>query len=92
MRQLRVEPDTARMAQFGVSLSQIEQALRGLKLFPLLDGYRGRAKADMGAAVDAVAGMGLFFADDRGSGTDPLDAEPPGAVDAGRAQKDERDA
>ncbi|GKT19371.1 CusA/CzcA family heavy metal efflux RND transporter [Acidovorax sp. SUPP2522] len=29
MRQLRVEPDTARMAQFGVTLTQIEQALRG---------------------------------------------------------------
>lgn len=29
VRQLRVEPDTARMAQFGVSLTQIEQALQG---------------------------------------------------------------
>lgn len=29
VRQLRVEPDTARMAQFGVSLTQIESALRG---------------------------------------------------------------
>ena len=29
VRQLRVEPDTGRMAQFGVSLTQIEQALRG---------------------------------------------------------------
>ena len=29
VRQLRVEPDTARMAQLGVSLSQVEQALRG---------------------------------------------------------------
>jgi CzcA family heavy metal efflux pump len=29
VRQLRVEPDTARMAQFGVSLTQIEQAIRG---------------------------------------------------------------
>src|SRR5688500_5159642 len=29
VRQLRVEPDTARMAQFGVSLTQIEQTLRG---------------------------------------------------------------
>ena len=29
VRQLRVEPDTARMAQFGVSLSQVEQALKG---------------------------------------------------------------
>ncbi len=29
VRQLRVEPDTVRMAQFGVSLSQVEAALRG---------------------------------------------------------------
>jgi CzcA family heavy metal efflux pump len=29
VRQLRVEPDTARMAQFGVSLDQVETALRG---------------------------------------------------------------
>ena len=29
VRQLRVEPDTARMAQFGVSLTQVESALRG---------------------------------------------------------------
>jgi CzcA family heavy metal efflux pump len=28
VRQLRVEPDTARMAQFGVSLTQVEDALR----------------------------------------------------------------
>ena len=29
VRTLRVSPDTARMAQFGVSLTQVEQALRG---------------------------------------------------------------
>jgi len=29
VRQLRVEPDTARMAQFGITLTQVEQALRG---------------------------------------------------------------
>lgn len=29
VRTLRVSPDTARMAQFGVSLSQVEQALKG---------------------------------------------------------------
>jgi HME family heavy-metal exporter len=29
VRQLRVEPDTARMAQFGVSLTQVELAMRG---------------------------------------------------------------
>ena len=32
----------------------IEAALRGLKLFPLLDGFRGRPKADLAAAIDAV--------------------------------------
>jgi CzcA family heavy metal efflux pump len=29
VRQLRVEPDTARMAQFGVTLTQVEAALKG---------------------------------------------------------------
>jgi len=29
LRQLRVEPDTVRMAQLGISLSQLEEALRG---------------------------------------------------------------
>ncbi|MFN3791518.1 efflux RND transporter permease subunit [Massilia sp.] len=29
VRQLRVQPDTARMAQFGVSLAQVTEALRG---------------------------------------------------------------
>lgn len=29
VRQLRVEPDPARLAQFGITLSQVEQALRG---------------------------------------------------------------
>jgi len=29
VRQLRVEPDTARMAQFGITLEQVETALRG---------------------------------------------------------------
>jgi len=29
VRQLRVEPDTARLAQFGVSLTQVQDALRG---------------------------------------------------------------
>ena len=30
--------------------------MRGLKLFPLLDGYRGRPKADLDAAIDAIVG------------------------------------
>ncbi|MBN9250218.1 MAG: acetate--CoA ligase family protein [Mesorhizobium sp.] len=41
---------------------EIEAALRGLKMFPLLDGYRGRAKSDIAAAVEAVAGIAAFVA------------------------------
>ena len=42
------------------SNSEIEQALRGLKMFPLLDGYRGRPKADIAAAVEAIAAIDDF--------------------------------
>jgi acyl-CoA synthetase (NDP forming) len=41
---------------------EIETALRGLKLFPLLDGYRGRPKGDLAAAIEAIAGIGAFVA------------------------------
>jgi len=44
------------------SRDEIEAALRGLKLFPLLDGYRGRPKADVEAAIDAVSAIGAFVA------------------------------
>jgi acyl-CoA synthetase (NDP forming) len=46
------------------SSSEIEQALRGLKLFPLLDGYRGRPKADFAAAVWAIAAIADFALSD----------------------------
>jgi acyl-CoA synthetase (NDP forming) len=39
---------------------EIEDALRGLKLFPLLDGFRGRAKGDIEAAIDAIAAIADF--------------------------------
>ncbi len=42
------------------SRAEIEAALRGLKLFPLLDGYRGRPKADLAATVDAISGLADF--------------------------------
>ncbi|MBN9072484.1 MAG: acetate--CoA ligase family protein, partial [Rhizobiales bacterium] len=42
------------------SRAEIDAALRGLKMFPLLDGYRGRAKADVAAAVDAVEKIAAF--------------------------------
>nr|WP_246252145.1 acetate--CoA ligase family protein [Mesorhizobium camelthorni] len=38
----------------------IETELRGLKLFPLLDGYRGRPKADLDAAIEAILGIAAF--------------------------------
>ena len=38
----------------------IEAELRGLKLFPLLDGYRGRPKADLDAAIGAILGIAAF--------------------------------
>src|SRR5690606_35964763 len=38
-----------------VTHEQIDTALRSLKMFPLLDGYRGRPKADVAAAVGAIA-------------------------------------
>ncbi len=37
-----------------VTADEIGAALRRLKLFPLLDGYRGRTKADLGAVVEAA--------------------------------------
>ncbi|CAN7245433.1 acetate--CoA ligase family protein [Aminobacter sp. LjRoot7] len=45
------------------SRGEVEAALKGLKMYPLLDGYRGRARADVGAAVDAVMGIAAFVSD-----------------------------
>jgi len=42
------------------SREEIETALRGLKLFPLLDGFRGRPRADLAAAIDAVLKIAEF--------------------------------
>jgi succinyl-CoA synthetase beta subunit len=54
---------------------EIEEALRALKLFPLLDGYRGRPKADVEAAVDAVLGIADFALIHAGS-LEELDINP----------------
>ncbi|MEQ1944925.1 acetate--CoA ligase family protein [Mesorhizobium sp. VNQ89] len=42
------------------SRDDVETALRGLKLFPLLDGFRGRPKADLAAAIEAVLKISEF--------------------------------
>lgn len=47
---------------FPVTRADVEDALRGLKLFPLLDGYRGRPKADLDAALDTIFGIASFVA------------------------------
>jgi acyl-CoA synthetase (NDP forming) len=54
---------------------QIEEALRGLKLFPLLDGYRGRPKADLPAAIDAILGIASFALENAGA-IEELDINP----------------
>jgi hypothetical protein len=54
---------------------EIEAALRGLKLFPLLDGHRGRPKADLEAAIAAIAGIAAF-AIEHADGIEELDVNP----------------
>lgn len=42
------------------SRDEVEAALKGLRMYPLLDGYRGRARADVAAAVDAIMAIAGF--------------------------------
>jgi acyl-CoA synthetase (NDP forming) len=51
--------DTATLL-LPASREDVEAALRSLRLFPLLDGFRGRPKADVGAAVAAILGIAGF--------------------------------
>lgn len=43
-----------------VSRGEIEAGLRGLKVFRLLDGYRGKPKADVAAVVDAIEAVAAY--------------------------------
>ncbi len=43
-----------------VTQAEAAEMIRGLKLFPLLDGARGQPKADIDAAADAVARLSAF--------------------------------
>ncbi|MDX5350988.1 MAG: acetate--CoA ligase family protein [Paracoccaceae bacterium] len=48
-----------------VSEAQVLEAVRGLRLWPLLDGYRGRPRADMGAVAAMAVRLGaLMLADE----------------------------
>lgn len=53
----------------------IETALRSLRMFPLLDGYRGRPKADLEAAIAAIEGIARFASAHAG-GIEELDINP----------------
>ncbi|TIL61304.1 MAG: acetate--CoA ligase family protein [Mesorhizobium sp.] len=53
----------------------IEAALRRLKLFPLLEGYRGRPKADLAAAIEAISGIAAFVQKNAGE-IEELDINP----------------
>ncbi|MDT8854077.1 acetate--CoA ligase family protein [Paracoccaceae bacterium Fryx2] len=44
-----------------VTAAEVEAALRRLRLWPLLDGYRGRRCADVAAVVDAACRLGLLM-------------------------------
>ena len=46
-----------------VGEDEILTAMRGLKLWPLLDGYRGRARADMAAVARTAAALGQIMLD-----------------------------
>jgi hypothetical protein len=50
-----------------VSEGEAEDMIRSLKAFPVLDGARGRPKADVAAAAHAVAALSRFAASHAGS-------------------------
>lgn len=49
-----------------VTEAQVLEAARRLRLWPLLDGYRGRAKADMAAVADIAVRLGALMLGDEG--------------------------
>ena len=57
------------------SRDDIVAALRSLRLFPLLDGYRGLPKADLGAAIDAIEKIAAY-ARVRAGDIEELDINP----------------
>ncbi len=57
------------------SREEVEAALKSLRLYPLLDGYRGRAKADVSAAVDAILAISRFV-QERAGMIEELDVNP----------------
>jgi acyl-CoA synthetase (NDP forming) len=65
------------------TLADIATALCGLKLFPLLDGYRGKPKADLEAAIEAIARI-ADFAVANADAIEELDINPLIVCEAGQ--------
>ncbi len=66
-----------------VTVPQVLEALRGLRLWPLLDGYRGRPRADMAAVADIAVRLGDLMLADAGLEEieiNPILVRPVGAV------------
>ena len=66
-----------------VSEAEVRAALSGLRCAPVLEGYRGRAPADVDAAVAAVLGIARFAVEHRGR-LEELDVNPLGVRARGR--------
>jgi acyl-CoA synthetase (NDP forming) len=49
-----------------VTEAQVLEAAKGLRLWPLLDGYRGRPRADMAAVADIAVRLGALMLGDPG--------------------------
>lgn len=67
--------DDSRTLLLPADRDEIEAALRSLKLFALLDGYRGRPKADIDAAVASIAGIARYAMDNAGT-VEEMDVNP----------------
>lgn len=74
--------DTATLI-WPVTEAQVIEAMQGLRLWPLLDGYRGRAKADVAAVAAIAVRLGQQMASDmtlEEIEINPILAKPQGAV------------
>ena len=71
---VELDPDTA-LATTPVGPAEAERLLRSLRRWPLLDGYRGRPKADVAAIADVISRVSWLGADAGGAITE-LDINP----------------
>ncbi|MCC6304546.1 MAG: acetate--CoA ligase family protein [Rhodobacteraceae bacterium] len=92
--EVELDPDTA-LAPAPIGAEAALRLLRGLRRFPLLEGWRGRRPADLAAIVDAVVRLSWLGAD-AGGALAELDINPlilragdgrPVAVDARAATR-----